>query len=774
MGRLIRRSFGILLLLLVVGAGAEALWLRSSLPLTDGTLAVSGLDHEVRIVRDRYGIPTIRAQSEHDAAFALGFLHAQDRLFAMDMMRHYGAGRLSEIFGTRTLGIDETMRTLGLYRSAEAEYAGLAPPVRATLDAYAAGVNAFLATRRGALPPEYYLLGAAPESWRVADSLVWGKIMDLELTANFRRQLQRARLLARLPAADLAVLFPSYPKDAPITLPERAALERLPLDRLIAVLPRGIGPQAASNNWVVDGLHSDSGKPLLANDPHLDFSAPGVWYLARIVTPDLDLTGATAPGNPFVIVGHNQNIAWGFSTTGGDVEDLFIEQADPADPARYQTPDGPRPYATRVERILVRSASPVNWTVRETRHGPVISDLANYAVGNETLALQTTWLGSDDTTPQAMWKLDRAKDWTGFRDAMQDWVAPQQNIVYADTEANIGFMAPARLPIRKSGDGLIPEPGWSGEFDWTGMVPFDGLPSAFNPPAGRIVSANNKIVPDDYPYFITHDWELPYRAERINTLLDRTPRQSPDTSAAIQSDDLSLPTQILLPLMLKAKPQDNETEPLIALLRRWDGRMNANRPEPLLFTAWVRELTRELLEPRLGPLFRSFWSPRPDVLALILTQHHEWCGANGDCDAVLAQSFDRAVAELRRTYGQSPVWRWGAAHRAAFRSEIWSSVPLAARWFDLEVGVDGDNDTVNAGDMYFGEEPDPYLDLHGPSLRMIVDLAAPAEARFSVAPGQSGNPLSPHWGDLVERWRAVQYLTFGADASGGVLLLEPQ
>ncbi|HUB97498.1 MAG TPA: penicillin acylase family protein, partial [Stellaceae bacterium] len=272
--------------LLVVAAASGFFWLRTSLPVENGALALAGLQGTVSVTRDRYAIPTIKAESEHDADFALGFVHAQDRLFSMDMMRRYGEGRLSEIFGAQTLGIDETMRVLGLYRAAEAQYAVLSPTVRAALDAYADGINAYLATHEGAWPPEYYLLGFRPEPWRAVDSLVWEKLMDLELSANFRAELTRARLLTRLSPNDLAVLYPAYPKDGPVTLAaEQAMLKGLPLDALYAALPASVGPEAASNNWVVDGKHSQSGKPLLANDPHLDYSAPGIWYLARIETP---------------------------------------------------------------------------------------------------------------------------------------------------------------------------------------------------------------------------------------------------------------------------------------------------------------------------------------------------------------------------------------------------------------------------------------------------------------------------------------------------------
>ncbi len=326
-----RRFFGLRLLLLlpVVAVLGGFLWLRSSLPQEEGRLVLPGLVAEARITRDEHGIPTIAATSDRDAAFALGFVHAQDRLFQMDTMRRYGAGRLSEWFGAATLRADRFTRTLGLYRAAEQQYALLTPELRAALDAYAAGVNAYLARRQGALPPEYQLLRAAPEPWRPADTLVWGKLMDLQLAGNFRSELLHARLAQHLSPEELAILYPPYPHDAPVALGgASASLEGLPLDAIYASLPGLVGPTFASNNWVVDGMHSVSGKPLLANDPHLGFSAPSVWYLARIETPGARLDGVTAPGGPFIIIGHNAKIAWGFTTTGGDVEDLFVERVE--------------------------------------------------------------------------------------------------------------------------------------------------------------------------------------------------------------------------------------------------------------------------------------------------------------------------------------------------------------------------------------------------------------------------------------------------------------
>ena len=515
----------LILLLLVLGGGY--LYLRSSLPQVEGRVTVQGLNAPVTIARDADGVPLITASDDADAAFGLGFAHAQDRLFQMETMRRYGAGRLAEIFGTRSVGIDTQMRVLGLYRLAEASFSHLSAPMRRTLEAYAAGVNAFLATRRGALPPEFQLLRLTPEPWRPADSLVWGKMMDLELTGNYRGELLRARLARSLSPEQLAFLYPNYPKEAPTTLAELAAIyRRLPLDPLYAGLAPEIGPTYASNNWVVDGAHSASGKPLLANDPHLGFSAPGVWYLARLKTPEREIAGGTAPGVPLVVIGHNDRIAWGFTTTASDVADLFIEKLDPNDPGRYLTPEGSAPFEIRKETIAVRDAAPIALTIRSTRHGPVLSDMlpAGTVETGYVLALAATFLTDDDPSAEALWSASRASNWNEFREAFKRFVAPQQNIVFADTSGEIGFIAPGRIPIRRNGNGWLPMPGWTGEYDWTGFIPFAELPQGSNPASGRFVSANNKIVPDTYPYFLSRDWDLPNRAERINELLAAEPR----------------------------------------------------------------------------------------------------------------------------------------------------------------------------------------------------------------------------------------------------------
>jgi penicillin amidase len=779
--RIFRRILSGLVLLFLILGGGFYLYLRSSLPQVDGTVAVGGLKARVTIARDADGVPLITAADDEDAAFGLGFAHAQDRLFQMETMRRYGTGRLAEIFGPQALTIDRQMRVLGLYRLAEASLAHLSPALRRGLDSYAAGVNAFLDGRRGALPPEFLLLNFAPEPWRPADSLVWGKLMDLELAGNYRGELLRARLARALSAEQLAFLFPEYPKEAPTTLAALADIYRtLPLDRLYAELPDKIGLVHASNNWVIDGAHSESGKPLVANDPHLGFQAPGVWYLARLKTPEREIAGGTFAGVPLVVIGHNDRIAWGFTTTGSDVEDLFIEKIDPADPERYMTPEGSLPFEKRQETIAVKGAAPVPLTVRTTRHGPVLSDVLppGAAEPGYVLALSASFLTEDDRTGEALWGASRAGSWDEFRTALQSFVGPQQNMVYGDSAGTIGFIAPGRIPIRRNGNGWLPVPGWTGEYDWTGFVPFAELPQASNPAAGHFISANNKIVPDSYRYLLSRDWDLPNRAERIAELLAAAPQQSPTASAAIQADTLSIAARRLVPLMTRIVPGDDAAREAIERLWAWDFRMDADEVAPLLFTAWLRAFTRGVFVAHLGQAAGDYWSLNPQVIETVLSGHVEWCGeanqGDNSCDALLAATLDSALAALRQAYGPDMAqWQWGRAHIAKFPSPVLGRIPVLRDWVDVSVATDGGFDTVNRGAMTIRHDAHLYEHHHGAGLRIITDLADPAQSRMIAVPGQSGNPLSPHFADLLQRWRDFDYLVPGRAAAVATLTLEP-
>ncbi len=780
---MIRRIAAGLAVLLVILAGGSYLYLRSSLPQTDGRIVLAaGPKAEIRIARDADGVPQIIARDDEDCAFGLGFVHAQDRLFQMELLRRYAAGRLAEIFGPEAVPVDRQMRVLGLYRAAEQEVPSLSPAVNRALAAYAAGVNAFLSSRHGPLPPEFLLLRFSPRPWRPADSLAWGKLMALQVGGNYRGELLRASMARTISSADLAVLYPQYPKGAPITLAAmRPIYRRLALGRLLDALPPAVGPRYASNNWVVDGRHSASGKPLLANDPHLDFGAPGPWYLARLTTPEGDVAGATAPGLPFVVIGHNRHIAWGFTTTTADVEDLFIEKIDPADPTRYLTPDGSAGFLARREKIIVRGAAPVDLLVRATRHGPVLSDVLSPGTADPgyVLALSATFLRPQDRSAEALWDASHAVNWAGFRAAWRNFVGPVQNIVYGDDSGTIGFIAPGLVPIRKKGDGWLPAPGWTGEYDWDGFVPFDALPSAVNPISGRFVSANNRIVPDGYPYFLSRDWDLPDRAERINALLDATPMQTPATSAAIQADTYSLMAKQLVPLMTRIAPADQFSRQAIELLRNWDFRMDRDKAAPLLFTAWLRQFSHAVLFGRFGNVVAGYWGLRPEVMEAVLTERPDWCDdakrpGTETCAGRLAQSLAAALAELRLAYGDDiGEWRWGRAHVAVFANPVFSHIPMLRDRLDPAIATGGAGDTVDHAPSLLRNDRNPFEQTFGASLRIITDLAAPRDSRMIIAPGQSGNPFSGHFADLLRRWRDFGLLTPARAAAASTLDLVP-
>ncbi len=700
----------------------------------------------------------------------------------MELQRRYAAGRLSEIFGPDAVAVDKQMRVLGLYRAAEAEIPYLSPEVSRAFQAYTAGVNAFLAARHGALPAEFLLLRFSPEPWREADSLVWGKLIALQLDGNYRGELLRARMARTIPPADMIFLYPEYPKDAPTTLAMMLPIyRRLALGRLYDALPPAVGPHYASNNWVVDGKHSASGKPLLANDPHLGFAAPGFWYLARLKTPRQEIAGATAAGVPLVVIGHNDHIAWGFTTTTSDVEDLFVEKVDPSDPGRYLTPGGSAPFATRAEKIIVRGAPPVDFSVRATRHGPVLSDALPPGAADRgyVLALSATFLTPKDRSAEALWYADRATDWPSFRAAWQSFVGPMTNIVYADDRGTIGFIAPGLVPIRGKGEGWMPAPGWTGEYDWRGFIPFDQLPSAVNPPSGRFISANNQIVPDSYPYFLSRDWDLPNRAERIETLLAATPIQSPASSAAIQADTFSLMAKQLVPLMTQITPADEPSRAAIGRLKQWDFRMDRDKVEPLLFTAWLREFSHAILFGRFGDAVAGYWDLKPRVMEAVLTRRLDWCadperpGAE-TCATRLAESLKSALSELRSAYGDDlTTWQWGKAHIAVFANPVWSRIPVLRNWFSVSISTPGAYDTLNRGPSVIRDDQRPFEQVFGAGLRVITDLASPADSQMIITPGQSGNPLSAHFADLLRRWRDFDWLVPGRAATVSTLELVP-
>jgi penicillin G amidase len=750
----------VLLAALVVGA----VWL--TIPGTRQTASIPGLSELVDITYDADWVPRIHAGSEADAAAALGFLHARDRMFQMELMRRAASGRLSEIAGPATLPIDRMMRTLGLRQHAVTDFATLPADTQAILKAYANGVNAWIDLKGRFAAPEFLVLGA-PERWEPTDSLLWAKTMGLWLSMNWRQELSRQALAGHVSPALLDQLWP-----APAGVAAADAMNR-PLIRFAAaasslrsLVPRFPAPytqpRSASNEWAVDGRHTATGAPLLAGDPHLAFSFPGIWYLARIDLPGRVLAGATAPGVPFMVLGHNGKIAWTFTTTGADVQDIFIEK--PAGPGQYQTPDGPKPFVVREERIKVRGQNDVVLTVRATRHGPVISDLDH--PDGPIMAVAMGNLQPDDTAATGLLALNRAESVQQAGVAAAEISSPVQNLLVADTKT-IGLFVTGRVPIRKAGDGSAPVPG-DGSHDWVGWASGDHLPHSVSPASGRIVNANEPVWPHDFPVFMGRDTFGPWRANRIREILGQSDRHTLADFAAMQTDIVDPFARQVLPVLLAVTRVTGSADKALGLLRGWDGSAVMDSPAPLIFNAWMEAFYDAVL--RHAGLTAGVGAPVSDFVASVLAPSGaHWC--DGDCGPMLRDALGEAVRDLASRFGDDPAaWRWGDVHQAVFAHPILRNVPILGSLTTISIPSPGDDNTLDRGGTNAA-----FQSVHGASFRGVYDLADLDRSLFVVTPGQSGNPFSGHARDFVQRWRDGATITLGPAAAriAGTVRLTP-
>ena len=785
------RLVGLVLVLAVIAVGAGYLWLRQTVPSWEGRYAAEAVSAPVTIVRDRDGVPHITGESDADVFFALGFAHAQDRLWQMELSRRAGQGRLSEIFGERTVAADIYLRTLDLYGHATRSIAFLEPETRRILDAYAAGVNAWIERPTGLfeprLPPEFILLRHAPEPWTPADSLVIVKAMAIGLSKNVSSELLRYALATRFTPGEVEELVPPYPGDEPFALPDLADLYPLPREVDVSALPDLSRFEGASNNWVVSGARSVTGKPLLANDPHLGLTAPALWYLAHLTFPGGEdgpageAIGASLAGTPLIVLGRTDRVAWGFTNHGADVQDLFVEKVNPADPSQYLTPDGWRAFETDTVRISVRGGEDRLIERKRTRHGPVVPildpDIARLAPEGHVFALAWTALDDDDRSMEAGLEAMRARNASGFVAAMAKFRAPPQNVVYADVEGAIGLVSTGLVPRRDPANavrGRAPVPGWEAVYDWQGMIAPSAMPQAVNPPSGAIATANEKIVSPSFGAFLGHDWEAPWRAERLHALLNGRPIHSLEAFQSYQMDDLSLAMAHIVPLMIDAaaagQPGDPRVADALARLRAWDGRMSAQAAEPLIAMAWLREAMSAVFADDLGSLSGLYQGPRVDALSLVLRDGavRPWCDEAGTavaetCADVLRSALARALDTLGETYGADPArWQWGVAHPAFSEHRPLGLVPYVGRFFNISVPSPGGPFTLNRGDLRFGSER-PFANVHAASYRSVFDLADLDRSLHMQTSGQSGNPFSPHYDDLAARWAAGEYLPMTTD-----------
>lgn len=739
---------------------------------TGGGANIPSLEGKVSVLRDAHGVPHIFADSRHDAYRALGFIHAQDRFFQMEFARRTAAGRLSEIVGPLGLPSDRFMRTLGIYRLAEASVATLSPDARAAVYAYVDGVNAWLNDPETRRPAELIALGITPEPWRAADSAAWVRLMALLLAGDWRTEILKVQLSKTLSPQQIRDLWPDEPEDAPTTMAMAPELRRQ-LAAIASSTPDIFPEASASNQWGVSGARSASGKPLLANDPHLGLTAPGMWHLARIVTPDFKASGAAIPGQPFFMVGQNGSLAWGLTTTHADTQDLFVERLAPNDPDSYLTPDGSQPFETRIEEIRIRRRSAhEQLKVRTTRHGPVISDIASSAAelaGSESvIALAFAALRDDDRTANAIYGMNSAKTAEEFRAALRDFHAPMQNVAYAHTDGSFGFVAAGRVPIRPGGPGNIPHAGWTGANDWAGFIPFDDLPQLENPGSGVVINANNRIVSQDYPHVIANDWPEGFRAQRIENLLAKTTLHTLDSFAYIQLDVVSLGAQALLEGTIGALGMEADDSEALRLLKDWNGSMSPDLYEPLLYAAYADSLRAQLIDDELGDNADDYRGTPVRVLNNLVSANTAWCddvktAHRESCETRVMAALISAFTTINDSQGRNRQdWRWGNSHIVSFAHPLLRFAGPLSRWFGPRISTGGGDHTVNRGTYRsMGEGRFPHV--HGPGLRALFDMAKPEDARYMIAPGQSGKMNSPHFSDLAGPWAAGRYIVLKGD-----------
>ena len=825
-----RGLIAIVVLALLAGAGGFY-YFKSYLPNTvapqsfpkiDGEIHLQGLDGPVDVYRDTMGIPHIYAATVHDMFFAQGYVHAQDRFWQMDAWRHIGSGTLSEMFGKGQTDTDSFLRTLGWKQTAEAEYAGLSTESKAILDSYSAGVNAYLKDHTGtALSLEYAVLSLLSPDYKIApwtpvNSLTWGKAMAWDLRGNMDEEIQRAVLLKTLTPPQVDQLYPPYPSDHPVIVnkigdgsttsqPSSAStidVSKLPLDALqqnASLLDSALGPKGdgiGSNSWVISGKLTNTGMPILANDPHLGIQMPSIWYQIDMhCQPKSDacpyeMSGFSFAGVPGVIIGHNDKIAWGFTNVGPDVMDLFIEKVNPDNPNQYEVDGKWVDFTTRKETINVVGGSPVEITVRSTRHGPVISDtfgqLEDVNKSNDptfvpfkdkaALALPQNyvialeWTALTPSTPfEAIWGFDKAQNWTEFRAAASNFHVPAQNLVYADTSGNIGYQMPGDVPIRKNGNGRYPVPGWNSQYDWTGFIPFDQLPYTFNPAEGYIATANNQVPPAGYKYLITNDWDYGFRANRIVDLIKNAPGKIDiPYIQSMQGDMFDANGPVYVPLLQQAvgTPSDSTQAAALDLVNKWDFQARADSGGAAVFNAFWRNLIKDTFNDDLPKEYAadggSRWNEVMRNLAKNPTDPFWDDKTTKDKvetrDDIIRKAFADGVNELKNSYGSDPSkWNWGTMHAATFRNQTLGTtgIGLIDSLFNRGPVPTGGSEAVI--DATGWSIIDGYETNWLPSMRMIADMSNLNNSLTVHTTGESGHAYNKHYDDMSSLWANIKY-----------------
>lgn len=770
--------------------GAYYLFMHRPLPKTRGTLRLAGLHEPVEIVTDIYGVPHIYAHNEDDLYMAQGYVHAQQRLWQMEFNRRLGAGRLAEIFGEVALEADRFTRRLGIHRAAAEGARQISAHSRRILEAYARGVNAFISSHRHNLPVEFTILRLNPPPWQVADSIQWSKMMGWSLGGNWETEIVRARLIAKLGPERASKLETGYDPAHPLIIPPGVAYEGVNLGMLAQYAEikqlAGFGLLGGSNNWVVDGSMTTTGQPIVCNDPHLGQAAPSIWFECHLTAGEIDVVGASFPGTPGVVIGHNQHVAWGVTNAVSDVEDLYIEKFNPANPNQYEFLGQWEEARVYREAIKVKGRSePVVEDVRVTRHGPILTTLKTSMHDGDgdqpaELPLSIRWTGLEhNDIISAIEKMALATTIHEFRNALRHWDVPAQNFVFADTNGEIGYVMAGAIPTRAKGQGLLPMPGWSGEYEWTGLIPFEELPQVINPPQHYIVTANNRVVGDNYPHYITNEWLNGYRAQRIRDLLLKKGKLALSDMAAIQGDQYSIPAEHIVPHILSLSPRTMLESQAQEILRTWHYVLAPASAAAAIYTTFLRKLEQFVFEVHLGDdegLLQSYLGngttllaiangytsrSKPFIIRLLNERDDSWFAdsvmPNGPRTwvAALHRAFVAALDELREKLGDDPfAWQYGKIHTMTYAHVLGMVKPLDKIFNRGPYPIGGDIDTVNMG-AASPTQPESVMTV--PSFRQIANLANLAASLSIHAPGQSGHPASPHYDDFIKPWRNVEH-----------------
>ena len=766
----------------IIGLIAVFFFLRhlitKSFPLTNGSLRVPGLHRPVEVYRDDYSVPHINAADEHDLMFTAGYVQAQDRLWQMDLMRRAGEGRLSEILGPSTIEYDKLFRTLDLVRVSQEIAVKLHPETRVLLQDYSSGVNAFITDHKGLYPVEFDMLNYEPEAWEPAHSILISRLMAWDLNIAWWSDLTYGEIAGSVSQEKFKEIVGTWPDSDGVLVPSPFLKKTLSdmhsflqVDRSFRNMFQLGSLEAGSNAWAVDSTKSISGKPMLANDPHLEIHAPSRWYEIHLSAPGWNVAGVSLPGIPTVVIGHNDHLAWGLTNAMIDDADFYLERVDSSNPSYYLYQKKAFPFVEHEEKILVKGADSLVFNVRATRHGPIINDVHpqsghhhdDFANHPPLLAMRWTGLDISDEV-YGFYLLNKATTPAEFEIGVKEISVPGQSVVYADTKGNIAYWTTGKIPIRGKQSPMLPMEGWTGENDWQGMIPFSRMPKRMNPREGFIVSANQKLVENAYPYYISTLWEPPSRMVRINELLRSAEKFSPEDFKRFQQDIYSPYARDLVKRLLAVYRDSMNTEiattEALNYLRNWDYRFAQTDIATTIFNSLFIHLLKNIYEDEMGEeVFHDFAFssaiPYRVTAQLLSSDSSSWfddvrTGQHETKEDILRKSLDDALQDLgTQLGGQMKNWRWGTLHTVTFRHPFGSRKPLDNIFNIGPFPMSGGGTTVNRSEYRL---TDPYVVTIGASMRQIVDLARPDEAWIVITSGQSGQPLNQHYDDQTPLW----------------------